>query len=60
METLVQWKVHATPATFTPELAEATVAELNQDPVSSKDEGAWHRLCKAFLKAPSRNGALPA
>ena len=50
MEALVQWKAKATPDTFPPAIAGPAMAELRQDPVSSKDAEAWHRLCKAFLK----------
>ena len=57
MEVLVQWKVQATPDTFTPELAEAVAKELRQDPVSSKDAAAWHHLCKTFLKGQGRTAA---
>ncbi len=59
MEALVRWKAQATPDTFPTELAEAAIAELRQDAVSSKDIAIWHRLCKACLKAPGLRGAPP-
>lgn len=51
MDTLIEWRTATAPEALPQDQANAALAQLSDQPVTTKDEAALKCMCQAFLKA---------